>query len=86
MPSCSWPPAVGLWSRCPAELCWRFRSPKQKYSDSWAVTAWSKNLNDEKYNSEWSPGPQFFPSPGYSNNFVFKGQPMTWGVDVEYRF
>lgn len=55
-------------------------------SDSWAVTAWSKNLNDEKYNSEWSPGPQFFPSPGYSNNFVFKGQPMTWGVDVEYRF
>jgi iron complex outermembrane receptor protein len=55
-------------------------------SDSWAVTAWSKNLNDEDYNSEWSPGPMFFPAPGYSNNFVFKGQPRTWGVDVEYRF
>ncbi len=55
-------------------------------SETWAITAWSKNLNDEEYNSEWSPGPQFFPSPGYSNNFVFKGQPLTWGVDVEYRF
>ena len=55
-------------------------------SETWAITAWSKNLNDEDYNSEWSPGPQFFPSPGYSNNFVFKGQPLTWGVDVEYRF
>jgi iron complex outermembrane receptor protein len=55
-------------------------------SDDWTVTAWSKNLTDTKYNSEWSPGPQFFPSPGYSNNFVFKGQPMTWGLDFEYRF
>ncbi|MBI1731962.1 MAG: TonB-dependent receptor [Gammaproteobacteria bacterium] len=55
-------------------------------SDSWAVTAWSKNLNDEDYNSEWSPGPMFFPSPGPSNNFVFKGQPRSVGVDVEYRF
>jgi iron complex outermembrane receptor protein len=55
-------------------------------SDSWAVTAWSKNLNDEEYNSEWSPGPPFFPSPGYVNHFVFKGQPRVWGVDVQYRF
>src|SRR6185369_2320302 len=29
-------------------------------SKSWSVTAWAKNLNDEEYNSEWSPGPQFF--------------------------
>ena len=24
--------------------------------DSWSVTAWSKNLTDEKYNAEFSPG------------------------------
>ena len=54
--------------------------------DKWSVTAWSKNLNDEEYNAEWSPGPMFFPSPGYNNNFVFKAQPRTFGVDVSYRF
>jgi iron complex outermembrane receptor protein len=52
----------------------------------WSVTAWSKNLTNEKYNSEWSPGPQFFPNPGYSNNFVFKALPLRWGVDVAYHF
>jgi len=54
--------------------------------ESWSVTAWAKNLNDETYNAEWSPGPQFFPAPGYANNFVFKAQPRRWGVDVAYRF
>ncbi|HXS89084.1 MAG TPA: TonB-dependent receptor [Steroidobacteraceae bacterium] len=53
---------------------------------SWSVTAWAKNLNDEDYNAEWSPGPQFFPSPGYTNNFVFKALPRRWGVDLAYRF
>ena len=52
----------------------------------WAITAWAKNLTDEDYNAEWSPGPQFFPNPGYSNNFVFKALPRRWGVDVSYRF
>ena len=55
-------------------------------SDSWSVVAWSRNLTDEDYNAEWSPGPQFFPNPGYTNNFVFKAPPMTWGVDFTYRF
>ncbi len=53
---------------------------------AWTVTGWSKNLNDEDYNAEWSPGPLFFPNPGYTNNFVFKGQPRVVGVDVVYRF
>jgi iron complex outermembrane recepter protein len=53
---------------------------------SWSVTAWAKNLNDEDYNAEWSPGPQFFPNPGYTNNFVFKALPRRWGVDLAYRF
>jgi iron complex outermembrane recepter protein len=55
-------------------------------ADKWSVVAWSRNLNDEDYNAEWSPGPQFFPSPGYTNNFVFKAQPQVWGVDFTYRF
>jgi iron complex outermembrane receptor protein len=55
-------------------------------NEHWAVTAWMKNALDEDYNAEWSPGPQFFPSPGYANNFVFKALPRYWGVDVAYRF
>ncbi|MFZ2508770.1 MAG: TonB-dependent receptor [Steroidobacteraceae bacterium] len=55
-------------------------------TDTWSVVAWSKNLTDEEYNAEWSPGPQFFPNPGYTNNFVFKALPRTWGVDFTYRF
>jgi iron complex outermembrane receptor protein len=55
-------------------------------NDVWTLTAWSRNLTDEEYNAEWSPGPQFFPNPGYTNNFVFKAQPMVWGVDFTYRF
>jgi hypothetical protein len=38
------------------------------------------------YNAEWSPGPMFFPNPGYTNNFVFKAMPRRWGVDLNYRF
>jgi iron complex outermembrane receptor protein len=52
----------------------------------WSATVWAKNLTDEEYNAEWSPGPQFFPNPGYTNNFVFKALPRRWGVDVTYRF
>jgi iron complex outermembrane recepter protein len=55
-------------------------------SESWSVTAWVKNLTDEEYNAEWSPGPMFFPNPGYTNNFVFKALPRRWGVDLAYRF
>jgi iron complex outermembrane receptor protein len=55
-------------------------------NDAWTLTAWSRNLTDEDYNAEWSPGPQFFPNPGYANNFVFKAQPMVWGIDFAYRF
>ena len=55
-------------------------------SDSWSATVWVKNATDEEYNAEWSPGPQFFPNPGYTNNFVFKALPRRWGVDLTYRF
>jgi len=52
----------------------------------WSLTAWARNLFNIRYNAEWSPGPQFFPNPGYSNNFVFKAQPRVWGLDFNYRF
>jgi iron complex outermembrane receptor protein len=55
-------------------------------AERWTLTAWARNLTNEIYNAEWSPGPQFFPSPGYSNNFVFKAQPRVWGADVTFRF
>jgi iron complex outermembrane recepter protein len=55
-------------------------------TDAWSLVAWSKNLTDEEYNAEWSPGPQFFPNPGQTNNFVFKAMPRVWGVDFTYRF
>ncbi|MFQ5658994.1 MAG: TonB-dependent receptor [Gammaproteobacteria bacterium] len=41
----------------------------------WSVTAWSKNLNDLRYNAEYSPG-----------GFVFKAPPRRWGVDFMKEF
>jgi iron complex outermembrane receptor protein len=43
--------------------------------DNWQLTAWSKNLFDEKYNTEYSTG-----------GFRFKGEPVSWGVDLTKRF
>lgn len=52
-----------------------FQSP-----DNWSLMFWSKNALDEKYNSEFSPGP----APG--QNFLFKAPPMRWGVDFVKKF
>jgi iron complex outermembrane recepter protein len=52
-------------------------------SESWSVTAWSKNLFDKKYNAEFSPTAQG--NPGLTG-FLFKAQPRTYGVDFTYRF
>ncbi|HEY1629843.1 MAG TPA: TonB-dependent receptor [Rhizomicrobium sp.] len=43
--------------------------------DGWQLTAWSKNLFDKKYNTEYSTG-----------GFLFKGEPRTWGLEVSKRF
>jgi iron complex outermembrane receptor protein len=43
--------------------------------EKWAVTAWSKNLNDEKYNAEFSPG-----------GFLFRALPQRYGLDFSYNF
>jgi iron complex outermembrane recepter protein len=42
---------------------------------SWSLTAWSKNLTDEKYNAEFSPG-----------GFLFRALPRRYGLDFTKRF
>lgn len=43
--------------------------------EDWSLIAWSRNLLDEEYNTEYSPG-----------GFLFKAQPMRWGVELSRRF
>ena len=43
--------------------------------EKWAVTAWSKNLTDEEYNAEFSPG-----------GFLFRALPLRYGVEFSYKF
>jgi iron complex outermembrane receptor protein len=43
--------------------------------DSWKLTVWSRNLFDEEYNTEYSTG-----------GFLFKAQPLTWGIDLTKSF
>lgn len=44
-------------------------------ADDWQVVLWSKNLFDKHYNTEYSTG-----------GFLFKGEPMSWGIDFTKRF
>jgi iron complex outermembrane receptor protein len=43
--------------------------------ETWSLVAWSRNLFDEEYNTEYSPG-----------GFLFKAQPMRWGIELTKRF
>ncbi len=44
-------------------------------NETWTVTAWAKNLTDEKYNAEFSPG-----------GFLFRALPRRYGVELSYQF
>ena len=48
--------------------------------DNWSLTLWAKNLFDEEYNSEFSPGP----APG--SNFLWPAPPRRWGLTFVKRF
>ena len=48
-------------------------------SDKWTVTAWSKNLTDEEYNTEFSPAPA-------GSGFLFKALPRRYGLELMYKF
>lgn len=43
--------------------------------DNWRFTMWSKNLFDKQYNAEYSTG-----------GFLFKGQPLSYGVELSKKF
>jgi len=44
-------------------------------ADRWSATLWSRNLTDEKYNAEFSPG-----------GFLFRALPRRYGVEFGYKF
>jgi iron complex outermembrane receptor protein len=44
-------------------------------SDNWTATLWGRNLTDEEYNQEFSPG-----------GFLFRALPIRYGVEFEYSF
>jgi iron complex outermembrane recepter protein len=44
-------------------------------SDDWSLMVWGRNINDVKYNTEWSPG-----------GFVFKAKPARYGVNFTKNF
>jgi iron complex outermembrane receptor protein len=48
--------------------------------EKWALTAWSKNLTNTIYNSEFSPG-----NVGGSG-FLWRALPRRYGVDFDYHF
>ena len=47
---------------------------------NWSATLWVKNAFDEEYNTEYSPGP----APGF--NFLWKAQPVRFGVEFNKSF
>ncbi|EED36878.1 TonB-dependent receptor [Luminiphilus syltensis NOR5-1B] len=44
--------------------------------DNWAVTLWVRNAGDKEYNTEYSPGP----APGF--NFLWRAQPVRYGIEL----
>lgn len=44
-------------------------------SDQWTATLWGKNLTDEEYNQEFSPG-----------GFLFRALPIRYGIEFGYTF
>jgi len=43
--------------------------------ERWTATLWGRNLTDEEYNQEFSPG-----------GFLFKALPLRYGIEFEYNF
>ena len=48
--------------------------------DNWSLMLWAKNLTDERYNAEFSPGP----APGL--NFLWPAPPRRWGATLIKHF
>lgn len=52
--------------------------------NNWSLTFWTRNLFNEEYNAEFSPGP--FGKFGAPTNFLWKGKPIRLGADFTKRF
>jgi iron complex outermembrane receptor protein len=50
--------------------------------DDWSFTLWAKNLFDEEYNAEFSPGP----FDGANGSFLWPAQPLRWGATFTKKF
>ena len=44
-------------------------------SERWTATVWGRNLTDEEYNQEFSPG-----------GFLFRALPLRYGIEFDYQF
>jgi iron complex outermembrane receptor protein len=44
-------------------------------NERWNATIWGRNLTDEEYNAEFSPG-----------GFLFKALPIRYGIEFQYTF
>ena len=49
-------------------------------ADNWSLMLWAKNLTDERYNGELSPG------PAPTANFLWPAQPRRWGASFVKQF
>ena len=43
--------------------------------ERWTATLWGRNLTDEEYNQEFSPG-----------GFLFRALPLRYGIEFDYQF
>jgi iron complex outermembrane receptor protein len=49
-------------------------------ADNWSLMLWARNLTDERYNGEFSPG------PAPVANFLWPAQPRRWGLSFIKEF
>ena len=52
-------------------------------TETWSATLWARNLFDKNYNVD---GVVLVVPDVTVFNFVTKGAPRTWGLDVKFRF
>ena len=49
-------------------------------ADNWALTAWGRNITDERYLEEVIPAPEF------GGSFLHQARGAAYGVDLKYSF
>lgn len=49
-------------------------------AEQWSLTAWARNLTDERYLEEVIPAPEF------GGSFLHQAAASSFGIDMKYRF